>query len=276
MSDLIVPKFEVAQRRVAYYGLHLGWPSNEPTANVGGINIATEVDPRKILAAFIWNQWAMGSCTANCTTNHFRYDATIDGHDPGPLCRLGVYWGERKIEGMIGQGDTGAYGHDAFTVAKAGIPLETAWKYDWSGMTSDSPPPEKYFDPKTEPKSYTSAEIAYKLTKQVAAVPQNEAAIKAVLSNKQLVSLGFVVYESFEQDWSTPGEMPMPQQGEQQIGGHEVLLCGYLRKYPNYALVANSWGTDWGLEGFFLMPWRYILNRQLVSDLRTIVRPIAA
>ena len=34
----------------------------------------------------------------------------------------------------------------------------------------------------------------------------------------------------------------MPEQGEQQIGGHEVLAVGYLKDQPNYVLVRNSWG----------------------------------
>jgi C1A family cysteine protease len=270
MAEILAPS-----RRIRRYGWRPSLPRTEAVVNVGDIEVKDEVDNRDILAAYIENQWALGACTANATANHFRFDATLDGTDPGQLCRLGIYWGERKIEGTIGQGDTGAEGHDAFTVAQGGIPLETAWPYEWEGMTQDDPAPEQYFDPQKEPTDYLKAEVAYTLTKQVAAVPQTEDAIKAVLSNGQLISWGFTVYESFEsQEVASTGIVPMPKRHEKILGGHETLICGYLTAHEGYALVANSWGTSWGLGGFFLMPWRYVCSGSLASDLRSIVRPL--
>ena len=104
---------------------------------------------------------------------------------------------------------------------------------------------------------------------------QTEDAIKAVLSNGQLIAFGFTVYQSFEsQQVASTGIVPMPKRGENVLGGHETLICGYLKAHEGYFLVLNSWGKEWGLEGFFLMPIRYVVNRQLASDLRTIVRPL--
>jgi C1A family cysteine protease len=142
-------------------------------------------------------------------------------------------------------------------------------------MEQDKPPAASVFDPPSPPTAAVAADTYYALTKQVVTVPQTEQAIKAVLSNNQSVALGFSVYESFESpEVAKTGVLPMPTQGEQLVGGHEVLAVGYLRSEPHYVLAMNSWGTDWGLSGFFLMPWSYITNRQLVRDLRTIVRPL--
>jgi C1A family cysteine protease len=58
------------------------------------------------------------------------------------------------------------------------------------------------------------------------------------------------------------------------LGGHEVLVVGYLAAYPNHALVRNSWGTGWGIGGYFLMPWTFLLDSGFTGDLRTIVRPL--
>lgn len=265
MSDGI----EVQERKVRRYGFKPGLPGVLMTpADTAGLNPKSEVDPRKSLPP-IFDQGQLGSCTANATAAAFQYDSILDhgsGHGCGLLSRLFVYYGERKIEGQLGQGDTGAYGHDAFKVAaEVGIPPETDWPYDIS--TFEGPIPAKAI--KDEPH--------YKLTKPVHAVPHSEEEIKRVLSNRQTVAFGFTVYESFESaEVADTGIVPMPKHDESVLGGHEVLIVGYLTSHPEYALVRNSWGTSWGISGYFLMPWSYITSRTYSSDLRTIVRPAGA
>jgi len=78
------------------------------------------------------------------------------------------------------------------------------------------------------------------------------------------VEIGFTVYESFEGEaLANTGIMPVPNSSEQILGGHEVLMVGYdigdtpwIRPAgcPPAALIQNSWGTSWGLSGFFWMP----------------------
>jgi C1A family cysteine protease len=254
----------VESRRTRGYGFKPGLPGvlTEP-ADLGGLQLKHEVDPRRQLPP-VFDQGGLGSCTANATTAAFQYDAILDGKDPGPLSRLWVYYGERKLEGVLGQGDTGAYGHDAFKVASTvGVPAERDWPYDIS--TFEGPPP---------PAAVSDAGH-YRLTRPVRAVPQIETSLKQVLSNRQTVAFGFTVYESFESDdVASTGLIPLPKRGEKVLGGHEVLLVGYLAAHPEYALVRNSWGGEWGLGGYFLMPWAYITSRSLSSDHRTIVRPL--
>lgn len=233
----------------------------ETVADTAGLTIADEVDPRKELPA-IFDQGQLGSCTANATAAGFQFDGILDGKDPGPLSRLFIYYGERKIEGSLGQGDTGAYGHDAFTVARAGICKESDWPYDIS--TFEGP----------VPKVAIGDEGHYTLTKPVKAVTRSEQSMKAALSNRQTIAIGFSVYQSFESGAvAQSGIVPMPKRGEKLLGGHEVLIVGYLKEEPHYALVRNSWGTGWGEAGYFLMPWAYILSSSLASDYRTIQRP---
>src|SRR5262249_10278362 len=104
-------------------------------------------------------------------------------------------------------------------------------------------------------------------------VPRNMDSMRAVLSNNQTIAFGFTVYSSFESnEVAQTGKVPMPTRNEKVLGGHEVLMVGYLQAEPNYALVRNSWGTGWGIDGYFLMPWTYILDPNLSSDFRTIRR----
>ena len=75
------------------------------------------------------------------------------------------------------------------------------------------------------------------------------------------VEMGFTVYGSFEsQEVGESGIYNPDPTTEEVLGGHEVLVVGYdlgatptLRPQgagPSF-LVQNSWGTSWGLNGFF-------------------------
>jgi Papain family cysteine protease len=72
------------------------------------------------------------------------------------------------------------------------------------------------------------------------------------------VTVGFTVYESFmSQQVADSGIMPIPQPGEQEQGGHEVLCLGY-DQTKQLALIQNSWGDGWGQKGYFWMPFETI------------------
>lgn len=59
----------------------------------------------------------------------------------------------------------------------------------------------------------------------------------------------------------------MPKKGERMIGGHAVLAVGYNQREKRF-LVRNSWGTKWGMHGYFTMLFEYI--ETLASDFWTI------
>ena len=48
--------------------------------------------------------------------------------------------------------------------------------------------------------------------------------------------------------------MPLPQLGENVIGGHAVLAVGY---NVNFIICKNSWGTQFGDKGYFYLSYKY-------------------
>ena len=63
--------------------------------------------------------------------------------------------------------------------------------------------------------------------------------------------------------------MNLPKPGEKQLGGHAVLAVGY-DDSTKRVLVRNSWGADWGVNGYFTIPYDYISNSNLADDLWTL------
>ena len=53
------------------------------------------------------------------------------------------------------------------------------------------------------------------------------------------------------------------------IGGHAVLATGYDDSQQRF-LVRNSWGTGWGKDGYFTIPYAYLTNSSLASDFWTL------
>jgi C1A family cysteine protease len=255
----------VEVRQIRRYGWKPSLPDlRDFLADASSLEIKDEVDPRADLPP-IFDQGNLGSCTANAVAAAVEYDAKLNGSDPGALSRLWIYYYERKLEGSPADQDTGAYGRDGFKVCmKIGVPLEKDWPYDISKFSA-------------EPPASLAAEAKAHRISNYRVVPRNLDSMKAVLSNRQTIAFGFTVYSSFEsQEVAQTGKVPMPNRSEQVLGGHEVLIVGYLKDEPNYALTRNSWGTGWGLSGYFLMPWAYILDHNLSSDFRTIRRAAGA
>lgn len=215
----------------------------------------------------VWDQSRIGSCTAHSSGVTYEYAAHASGHHVGTPSRLFIYYHERLLEGTVNE-DSGAEIRDGFKVLAAGVPPETDWPYDIAKFAA-APPPRAETDARKHP------------TTVYQRVSQTEQAIKAVLlaggpkQDGRLVSFGFTVYDSFEtQTVAQSGLVPMPARGEGVLGGHATAIVGYDDGLSAYGLtgfykVRNSWGTAWGIGGYFWMPYLYIHNRYLCSDFWT-------
>ena len=81
---------------------------------------------------------------------------------------------------------------------------------------------------------------------------------------------GFTVYESFESDSvAESGVVLMPDVSESALGGHAVMAVGYDDASKRF-LIRNSWGAEWGIAGYFTMPYAYAAGSNFTDDFWTI------
>ncbi len=206
----------------------------------------------------VYDQGQLGSCTANAIGGALEF-AQINEKKANPFTpsRLFIYYNERVIEHTV-DSDSGAQIRDGVkSVHKLGAPPETDWPYDINQF-SQKPPEQAY----TDAKNYQA--ILYQR------VTPTLGQLKGCLASGYPFVFGFTVYESFEsQEMASTGHLGMPGTGEKQLGGHAVLAVGYEDSSQTF-IVRNSWGADWGIKGYFTMPYPYLLQGTLASDFWTI------
>jgi Papain family cysteine protease len=222
------------------------FPQGLPTS----IDLRSECPP-------VYNQGQLGSCTGNGIAAAIEFDQRKQGNKEFVPSRLFIYYNERVMEGTVNQ-DSGAQVRDGIkSVATLGAPPETDWPYDIKKF-ADKPPPAAYADAKMD------------LVSSYARVAQDPTQMRGCLAEGYPFVLGFTVYESFESETvAETGIVPMPAPGENVVGGHCVIAVGYDDTRRTF-IIRNSWGTDWGINGYCLMPYEYLLDAHLASDFWTI------
>jgi C1A family cysteine protease len=206
----------------------------------------------------VYDQGQLGSCTAQAIAAALQFDqAKQQQTDVFTPSRLFIYYNERVILGTVDE-DSGAMLRDGIkSVAKQGGPHEKLWPYAVSR-----------FRQKPDKATYKDGALHEAILYQ--RLPQVLDQLKGCLAGSYPFVFGFSVYESFESAAvAKTGDVPLPGPGEPQLGGHAVLVVGYDEARRRF-IVRNSWGPAWGVDGYFTMPYEYLLDGGLSDDFWTI------
>lgn len=212
---------------------------------------ATSSDLTTVFGPACEDQGSLGCCTGFGNEFVDRFVRFKGGHPAFVGSRLFVYYGERVIEGTVNE-DSGASIRDGIkAMARWGVCPE-----------KDCPYVISKFARKPTKKAFTNAERAQILQYRRVAPSQ----IRSVLTSGWPVVFGFTVYESFEsKEVSRTGIVPLPGPAEQVLGGHCTVIVGHNDAQKRFK-VRNSWGTDWGDDGYFYLPYEFINNPNLADD----------
>ena len=204
------------------------------------------------------DQGQLGSCVSNALASALEYIENKDGIRPCTyMSRLFIYFNARPLENTVGS-DSGCSIRDGIKTLTApqngnGCCPESEWPYIISKYTV-----------KPTSKCYTDA-LKHTITSYYRLNTLND--MQTCLSLGFPFVFGITCYESFEsQVVANTGVVPMPAPGEQVLGGHALLAVGYDNSTQRF-LVENSWGVNFGMKGYITIPYAYLTNPNLASDL---------
>lgn len=205
-----------------------------------------------------YNQGDLGSCTGEAIAGLVQYD--LNKQDPTKAFQpsaLFIYYNERVLENSVNE-DAGAEIRDGIkSLVRWGVCPEQYWPYVISKF-------------KTKPSKLAFNNAQPHRIDKYLRLNQDPAHLKSCLAEGFPFVFGISVYSSFESDEvARTGVVPMPGRFERMVGGHAVCCVGYDDSIQRY-IVRNSWGSEWGMKGYFTIPYDFVHNDDLASDFWTI------
>ncbi len=231
---------------------------SKKTASPKKVNLISWFSP-------IEDQGNLGSCTANAGVGLVEYFERRAFGKHVDASRLFLYKATRNL--MKEKGDTGAFLRSAMgALVLFGIPPEEYWPYNVSSFDKEPTAFCYAFAQNYQSLSY------YRLDPPGTPANQLLTQIKTNLAAGLPSMFGFTVYSSINQASNNDGKIPYPTKGEKIEGGHAIVVAGYddTMKIKNDTigstettgafLIRNSWGTDWGQNGYGWLPYEYVIQ----------------
>lgn len=211
------------------------------------------------------DQGSLNSCTAFAAIALLEYFEKINFGESTDASPLFLYKAARQK--MDVKGDVGASIRETIKVlALFGVPPEESWPYE-EDKVDEEPPPYCYaYAQNYKTLKYFLLDYAGITTETLLFQ------VKAVLAAGFPCIFGLTLYTSaYEETNSKKGHIPYPDPNKDKVvGGHTAVVVGYddykfircadRKHYSRGAfLIRNSWGTEWGINGYGWLPYDYVL-----------------
>jgi len=257
----------------------VGVDTTQSTAKSQKLSLPTRVDEIRQYCSQVEDQGILGSCTAQAGVGMVEYFERKAFGKHIDASSLFLYKVTRNLLRL--RGDTGAYLRSTMGAMRLfGVPPEEYWKYDISKFDKEPPAFCYAFAKNYQAINYVRLDIP-NVTKEILLNT-----IKDNLSKGIPSMFGFTVHESIEQASAAnslaKGNIPFPSSTERVLGGHAVMAVGYDddlkienngcgQETTGAILIRNSWGTNWGNQGYGYLPYQYVL-RDLAVDWWIIIK----
>lgn len=210
------------------------------------------------------NQGQQGSCLSFALTSIFEYVMHLNAAQEFDLSEAFLYYNARDLDGDGGvNNDSGSrFKPSIDALIKYGIALESVWPYN-DQVYSKKPSDEAY------------ADAAGRKLVSAMNVNSKVSDIKSALVDNCPVAASFTLTKSFFEFGRAGGYIPMPgdeeiasvieQESEEDLHScHAMVIVGFSDDLQMF-IVRNSWGTDWGDNGYCYIPYSYVEHEGLLN-----------
>jgi len=254
-------------RQITNFNKKLNFPYRKTKAStLTGLRspLQSSVDLREWCSP-IENQLDLGACTAHAAAGIVEYFEKRAFGKHIDASRLFLYKTTRNL--MQVSGDTGAWLRETMAaLVLCGVPDEKYWPYKVRDFDKE---PGGFVYALAENYSTLKYFCHDPLGSEMPA-PSVLDSVKKYLDAGIPAMFGFWGFSSFE-DSDQPGDIPYPCKGENAEWGHAVMVVGYdddhvisnlncKTETKGALLIRNSWGKNWGDNGYGWLPYEYVLN----------------
>jgi C1A family cysteine protease len=217
-----------------------------PRINISGYSPQMTVDLRPNCPP-VYRQGGLSACTAFAGAKGvLEIERRTHGYPAPEMSALYLYYYERVAEKDVKADDGAILADAAYVLLKRGCATDETMPYNTKAFA-------------TPPSQIAEAEAGdYRVTnvKQVFTTSD----MMQELDTGHPVLIGLTLYRSFgslETTYTGMVSLPNLPERDQPIGFHAAVLVGYDIETKLF-LVRNSWGSNWGANGYCYVPFDYI------------------
>ena len=240
------------QRDLEYaYKTRLQDPADVNFRYVGTPNVVS------LICSPVADQADLGSCGAFAAVYNLVGTAVQNDQEPVNLSQLFLYYAYREKYGNVNS-DDGVMLRDLLkTLLNVGVCAEDSWPYTLAN-----------WDKKPSPGAYDEA-ATHKIKSYHALYTASDM-IQCLASDYGFIG-GIGCYEGFDSLYTErTGIVEIPRPGEKLLGWHALYFGGGYNLRASMIKFQNSYGPEWGDNGFGWISLEYLTNPRLAADFWTI------
>lgn len=191
------------------------------------------------------DEGALATCTASALAGAVEYLVARASGRHVDVSRMFLYYNQRLWANRVQQDQGGSLRDGIRVLHRLGVPAERDWPFSLD-LLAVAPPARVYEAARRH------RVVGYHR------VPLDLDSIRGCLAGGIPIAFGTHIWRSFTAV-GIEGLIPLPRVGDSPEGRHALLLVGYSDR-EQLVIVRNSWGTDWGNQGYGYLPYKYLLN----------------
>lgn len=232
-------------------GYLIGKPQGEVKKKQGGNldHLPPVVDLRSYMT-YVEEQVG-NSCVANAFAGAYEYLVKRHLGESADVSRLFIYYNARAESETEGE-DVGSFMYAAIDgLKKHGACAEELWE-NFEDMILEEPSVEAY----EQASQFKIAEAEF--------IDTDLELWKETLAEGYPIAFALNTFESFDEASHKKGKVSMPKKSDnvrETHGWHAMLCVGYSDRDKRF-IVRNSWGEEWGDNGYCYIPYKYVIDEE--------------